>query len=384
MRAIEFITEDSLDEAMPKWAKGALGAAALATGVAGYNIANQPQYGQPVTRFELSQPKNNAQNRDLRVLAQTIWGEARSHGANGMLAVGNVIKNRAKDVAHSKMFGKGISGVALKPKQFSCWNKGDPNQDRLKEILQYAKLINLKKSPDGTPFNEWLKKFKNSNDYLDYKAWIKAKQIAKKILNGTAPDPTKGAVYYHTTAVKPIWRHKLDQVATIGNHIFYTLPEKIDEYKADNRMNGEGLGTTGYNANVDYRGMRVLMRPSVFLSLAAHLSSPTSVDYIVQHMENGGALGSPFLIVDIPEKYFEGDFTGLNYAEVVGHEGRNRMLAIQKLEGDEPCEVHIFGYGEIRARHFTPEIVEQLEVAMRNQNGKLIFAPRGELLFEPM
>lgn len=160
--------------------------------------------------------------------------------------------------------------------------------------------------------------------------------------------------------------------------------EFIDEYKADNDPNGKGLGATGYNANVDYRGLRVLMKPSVFLSLAAHLPTPTSVDYIVQHMKNGGALGSPFLIIDIPEKYFEGDFTGLNYATVVGHEGRNRMLAIQKLEGDDPVEVHIFGYGEIRARHFTPDMIEHLQVAMRNQDGKLTFSKPGELLFDLM
>lgn len=160
--------------------------------------------------------------------------------------------------------------------------------------------------------------------------------------------------------------------------------EFVNEYKADNDINGKGLGTTGYNANVDYRGLRVLMKPSVFLSLAAHLPSPISVDYIVQHMENGGALGSPFLIIDIPEKYFEGDFTGLNYAQVVGHEGRNRMLAIQKLEGDDPVEVHIFGAGEVRARHFTQDMIEQLQVALRNQDGKLVFSKPGELLFEPM
>ncbi len=29
--------------------------------------------------------------------------------------------------------------------------------------------------------------------------------------------------------------------------------EFIDEYKADNDINGKGLGTTGYNSNVDYR-----------------------------------------------------------------------------------------------------------------------------------
>lgn len=375
MRAVEFITEDNLDEALPKWAKGALGAAALAgAGVAGYNATHKETPSHSVSV--------NLENPDLNVLAQTIWGEARQEGTKGMLAVGNVIKNRAE--ANSRLFGQGIKGVALKPKQFSCWNKGDPNREKLKDILQYDKIISLRKSPTGEPFNEWFQKFKNTGEYLEYKSYLKAKEIAKKILDGTAPDPTKGAVYYHTLDVKPVWRNKLDQVAQYGNHVFYTLPEKVTEYKADNSMTGKGLGTTGYNANVDYRGLRILMKPSVFLSLAAHLPSPTSVDYIVQHMEKGGALGSPFLIVDIPEEYFDGDFTGLNYATVVGHEGRNRMLAIQKLEGDDPVEVHLFGYGEIRARHFTHEIIEQLQLAMRSQDGKLTFAPAGGDLFEPM
>ena len=169
-----------------------------------------------------------------------------------------------------------------------------------------------------------------------------------------------------------------------GNSVEESLNFNITEYKVDNDINGKGLGATGYNSNVKYRGLRVLMRPSTFLSLAAHISSPTSVDYIVQHMKNGGALGSPYLVVDVPEKYFKGDFTGLNFANVVGHEGRNRMLAIQKLEGDDPVEVHLFGYGEIRARDFTPDIIEQLQVVMRNQDGKLIFSKAGELLFEPL
>jgi hypothetical protein len=376
VRAKEFIIEDNLDEALPKWAKGALGAAALAGAGAGYMGMQKPVEPKKYeVTAEIAHP-------DLSVLAQTIWGEARQEGTKGMIAVGNVIKNRAE--ANKKMFGQGIKGVALKPKQFSCWNEGDPNREKLKDILQYDKLVSMRKSPTGEPFNDWFQKFKNTGEYLEYKSYLKAKEIAKQVLDGTVSDPTKGAVYYHTLDVKPIWRTKLDQVAQYGNHVFYTLPKKISEYKADNDMNGKGLGTTGYNANVDYRGLRVLMKPSVFLSLAAHLSEPSSVDYIVQHMKDGGALGSPFLIVDIPEKYFEGDFTGLNFAKVVGHEGRNRMLAIQKLEGDEPCEVHIFGYGELRKRHFTPEIIEQLETAMRNQDGKLVFGRLPGLLFEPI
>jgi hypothetical protein len=147
-------------------------------------------------------------------------------------------------------------------------------------------------------------------------------------------------------------------------------------------MNGEGLGTTGYNSNVDYRGLRVLMKPSVFLSLAAHLPSPTSVDYIVQHMENGGALGSPFLIVDIPEDWFDGKYP--DYAKVKGHEGRNRMMAIQKVEGDEPVEVHLFPRGEIRARHLTPEIINHLEVGMRNQDGTKIITNGIHGIFQPI
>ena len=386
--------ENEIDEmALPAWAKkGALaagGAAALAAG--GLAMHNKHQQFEPVTRFELpssttTQPKHQD---PVKVLAHTMWGEARNQGVPGMLAIGNVIKNRAKDVAHERRFGKGIVGVATKPKQFSCWNPTDPNFKYAQEMEHLDKIIKSRKAPGGQDFNAWLKQFENTGKYLDYKLWAKSYELAKKIISGHAPDPTHGAVFYHTKDILPYWAKGTKKLAKVGDHIFYAMPKDIkeselDEYKVDNDIEGEGLGTTGYNANVNYRGLRVLMKPSVFLSLAAHLSSPTSVDYIVQHMENGGALGSPFLIIDIPEKYFDGDFTGLNYAKVVGHEGRNRMLAIQKVEGDEPCEVHIFGYGEIRARDFTPEIVEQLEVAMRNQDGKLVFAKPGQLLFEPI
>ncbi len=218
MRSIEFITEDNLDEALPKWAKGALGAAALAGAGAGYMASQKPE--QPPTQSV----SVNLENPDLNVLAQTIWGEARQEGTKGMIAVGNVIKNRAE--ANKKMFGQGIRGVALKPKQFSCWNQGDPNKEKLKDILQYDKLVSLRKSPTGEPFNEWFQKFKNTGEYLEYKSYLKAKEIAQQILNGSLPDPTKGAVYYHTLDVKPIWRTKLDKVAQYGNHVFYDLPEK--------------------------------------------------------------------------------------------------------------------------------------------------------------
>lgn len=151
--------------------------------------------------------------------------------------------------------------------------------------------------------------------------------------------------------------------------------EFIIEYKADNR---EGLGAVPYNADVDYFGLRVLMKPSTFLKLALPLDTPSSVDHIVQHLENGGSLGSPFLQVDIPEEWESGDVE--KPARVSGHEGRNRMLAIQKVEGDNPVEVHLFPR-YYRNRHMTDEWIKALNDGMINQEkSRLIPGP----LFTPM
>jgi len=357
-----YFLKQSLKESVLEedWKKtlGAIGVAgALAAGGQKTMQPTTPPEARPAVAFTVAP----AENPDVNILAQTMWGEARSHGANGMLAVGNVIKNRAE--ANMKMFGQGIRGVALKPKQFSCWNEGDPNRDRIEEILEYDRLISLRQSPDGTPFDEWFDEFENSGDYMDYKAWLLAKDIAKKIISGRASDPTNGAVYYHTTDVDPSWNAKLDHVATVGNHVFYTLPENLSEYKVDNV---EGLGSVPYNQNVDYFGLRVMMKPSTFLSLALPLNEPRSVEYIMQHMKDGGALGAPFLYVKIPADWEEGDL--MRPASISGHEGRNRMLAIQKLEGDDPVEVHLLLQGGMRARHLNPDMIKELQNGMMNQS----------------
>jgi spore germination cell wall hydrolase CwlJ-like protein len=134
--------------------------------------------------------------RELRLLAQTIWGEARNHGERGMRAVGHVIQNRA---AHdnSRRYGEGIKGVVTKRKAFSCWNERDPNRKAIR---------NISSLPEGTP---------------DHKAWLAAKRIAKEILSGESRDPTGGALYYHTTAVNPVWARNMEPIRTVANHIFY-------------------------------------------------------------------------------------------------------------------------------------------------------------------
>jgi spore germination cell wall hydrolase CwlJ-like protein/GNAT superfamily N-acetyltransferase len=269
-----------LDEAFPSWAKkGALaagGAAALAAG--GLTMHNkQQQQFEPVTRVELpaaqttqtSQQAHPVHQDPTKILAHTMWGEARDQGVPGMIAIGNVIKNRANDEAHERRFGKGIVGVATKPKQFSCWNHNDPNFKYAQEMEHLDKIIKSRKAPGGQDFNTWLKQLENTGKYLDYKLWDKSYELAKKILSGHAPDPTHGAVFYHTKDIHPYWAKGTKKLATIGKHIFYAMPKDIkeselDEYKVDNSA---GLGATPNNSNVDYKGLRVLMRPSVFLKL---------------------------------------------------------------------------------------------------------------------
>lgn len=138
----------------------------------------------------------NVDPRELKALALTMWGEARNQGEEGMRAVGHVIRNRAAK-NKPKLFGSGIEGVAHAPKQFSAWNKGDPNRQRMNNI------DDLK---PGT---------------LDYTRWEEAQKLAASILNGSDADPTKGSVYYHTTAVSPKWAQNAEPVAKIGNHLFY-------------------------------------------------------------------------------------------------------------------------------------------------------------------
>jgi spore germination cell wall hydrolase CwlJ-like protein/DNA-binding CsgD family transcriptional regulator len=358
------VFEDALEE---DWKKtlGTFGAAgALALGANKPMDLRPPRVDKPTVTAPAA-PAAPFENPDVRILAQTIWGEARSHGKIGMLAVGNVIKNRAEDIENSRLFGSGIRGVALKPKQFSCWNKNDPNRKRFAKLMWYDELIRLRKSPDGTPFDQWFAKFKDTGYYKDYEAWLLAQDIAEGILAGTAPDPTKGAVYYHTTDVKPVWRTKLDRVASIGNHIFYTIPNNLSEYKVDNV---DGLGSVPLNQNVDYMGLRVMMKPSTFLELALPLEVPRSVDYIVDYLQQGGALGAPFLDIKIPAEWEQGNFERL--ARVTGHEGRNRMLAVQKLEGDDPVEVHLLFRDGVRRRHLTPDMIKELRNGMMDQSYK--------------
>lgn len=136
--------------------------------------------------------------RDIVVLAQTLYGEARGEwkhvGLTAFIAVGNVVVNRWRQKA---WFGKTVEEVCLKPWQFSCWNVDDPNRVILEELDR------------------------SSEDAL-FKICL---QTAEGVLLLEWPDLTKGADHYYadTLLSPPEWARQKTASVHLGHHIFFQL-----------------------------------------------------------------------------------------------------------------------------------------------------------------
>ncbi len=173
---------------------------------------------------------------EVRLLAATMWGEARSEGEHGMRAVAHVMVNRI-----GPRFGETLSTVILSPRQFSVWNRGDPNR-RL--------VLNLVANPD---------RYTNGDE-----TWEAAQRIAREVLSGQSVDPTGGSLFYHTRAVRPRWAPQGIGRQTIGQHIFYAdvpdpgirrTPRTIDIAQAL-RMPMEALSRPASTTPASARGPR--------------------------------------------------------------------------------------------------------------------------------
>jgi len=157
------------------------------------------------------------------LLARCIWGEARGEMVEGKLAVAHVVLNRVK--ARS-WYGKSISDVILKPRQFSCFDEDDPN---LGQIL----------------------KLSSNSPELAFCRAIAELTIRDRLTN----DPTGGATHYHTVNSKPSWASKLVFLCRIGNHLFY----KESRYRMLNKLSSwmKQLSPRPSPANVPHSAERM-------------------------------------------------------------------------------------------------------------------------------
>lgn len=108
----------------------------------------------------------------------------------------------------------------------------------------------------------------------------------------------------------------------------------------------DGLGGVPDAANIDYRGFQAYLTPRQFLKLnEARDLRQLPIGHIEQALESGESIGTPMLYVNrTPDGW-----------RVRGHEGRGRMTAMRQYNRDALFPVAVHPYGEVRARHLTPE-----------------------------
>lgn len=133
---------------------------------------------------------------ERQVLALTLWGEARGEPTVGKLAVASVLRNRKAALR----WGTTYDAVCRAPKQFSCWNDGDPNRPRLDEL---AGLLARGVDVSDAALRECL--------------WI-----ADGVLGNAFPSLVGRALHYYATWLPqpPKWASAGRVVATIGDHVF--------------------------------------------------------------------------------------------------------------------------------------------------------------------
>jgi spore germination cell wall hydrolase CwlJ-like protein len=134
--------------------------------------------------------------KELTLLAMCIYGEARSEPYDGKLSVAYVAINRVKE---KSWYGRTLKEVLLKPYQFSCFNRNDPNFKKL-----------FKPKPDI-----WKRCFKA--------AWNAYSELSE--------DPTLGSNHYCRHDITPPWLKVMEMKTQIGNHVFFkTSPQAVMEW----------------------------------------------------------------------------------------------------------------------------------------------------------
>ena len=137
---------------------------------------------------------------DTDIVAATIIGEAGGESYEGMQAIKNVLQNRANNK------GTTLAGEALRPKQFSMWNKATAGVNVADDF-----------NKQGRP-----KKIQAIIDmYKKHSKWSTAVALAKKKIK----DITGGATMYYASGgpqkiSPPYWAKNWKDSVIIGNHTF--------------------------------------------------------------------------------------------------------------------------------------------------------------------
>lgn len=128
--------------------------------------------------------------QDLTCLAKNIYHESRGEPIDGQYAVAEVTMNRVA----SKHYPSTVCEVVYQ-ENFDVIRKRNVSAFSWTELDLTA------------PVNE--------------KRWKRAWKIAEEVYDGKAEPRVEGALFYHSTYIRPRWSRRKRRIAKIGNHVFY-------------------------------------------------------------------------------------------------------------------------------------------------------------------
>lgn len=131
-------------------------------------------------------PLTEVSDDDLYCLALSLYWEARGEGRDGMVAVGSVVLNRMRHESFPDSPCKVVyEGGETPPCQFSWWCDGKSDRPR------------------------------------SATSWAKARELAQELLTDPPPDPTEGALFFHSVNIKAPWHIERTRTVQIGRHVYY-------------------------------------------------------------------------------------------------------------------------------------------------------------------
>lgn len=151
-------------------------------------VANLSIPGPTVSSFQelKSMPKATG-GSEWACLTEALYFEARGESFSGISAVAEVIMNRKV----SKKFPNSICGV-------------------ISQGVGGKRGCQFSYKCDG-----------KAEVYKELKAYARVAKMARLKLDGRLKKITDGALFYHTTAVRPSWSRKFHRTAKVGVHLFY-------------------------------------------------------------------------------------------------------------------------------------------------------------------
>ena len=131
-----------------------------------------------------------AKSQQLSCLARNVYFEARGEPKAGQYAVAEVTMNR-----------KAAASYPASVCEVVHQKNWDAIRKRYVAAFSWTELDKLPQ-PGG-------------------EEWAQAQEVAREVYSGDRPEKLDGALYYHSTRIKPSWAKQKKVVARIGRHEFY-------------------------------------------------------------------------------------------------------------------------------------------------------------------